>query len=194
LTGIGHGFAMMGNAITFHQIDSLDSYVDGLIEDNGGAYGVANVFAHVGVGAGALAGGIYAAGAFAAWETAISIPTFGPLLIPSAGGTAAVGWGISGSTLITVTGAEILTATGLFGTLIFLSRSDAIKRVEGLAEKINEHLNFIRDEPGARAVNHWKGEIRGWIGQIDDVLRHMGKKTGKEWAENIGRWLEQLGE
>ena len=63
LTGIGHGFAMMGNAVTFHQIDSLDSYVDGLIEDNGGAYGVANFSAHVGVYAAELAALLYVAGA-----------------------------------------------------------------------------------------------------------------------------------
>ena len=59
-TGVGHGFAMMGNAFTFHQIDSLDSYVDGLIEDNGGAYGAANFSAHVGVYAAELAGAYFA--------------------------------------------------------------------------------------------------------------------------------------
>jgi hypothetical protein len=46
------GMAMMLNAITFHQIDSLDSYVDGAIEDNGGRwslYGIADISGHVGV-------------------------------------------------------------------------------------------------------------------------------------------------
>ena len=65
LVGYGHAFAMIANVVTLHQIDSLDSYVDGVIDQNGGdrsLYGAANVFAHIGVGAGALAGGIYAAG------------------------------------------------------------------------------------------------------------------------------------
>ena len=60
LTGVGHGGAFILNALTLHQIDSLDSYVDHLVETNGGAYGVANFSANVGVAAAVAAGGLYA--------------------------------------------------------------------------------------------------------------------------------------
>jgi len=60
-TGHLHGIAMVVNAATFHLITPLDSYVDGVIEDNGGMYGTANVFAHIGAWAAELAGGMYVA-------------------------------------------------------------------------------------------------------------------------------------
>ena len=46
---------MIVNAATFHQVDWLDTYVDGQIEANGGTwslYGAGNVAGHVGVYAG----------------------------------------------------------------------------------------------------------------------------------------------
>jgi hypothetical protein len=54
---------MIGNAVTFHQIDALDQYTDNLILQNGGAYGYANGSAHVGVYVGMAAGALYAAAA-----------------------------------------------------------------------------------------------------------------------------------
>jgi len=185
LTGIGHGFAMMGNAITFHQIDSLDSYVDGLIEDNGGAYGVANVFAHVGVGAGALAGGIYAAGALAAWETAISIPTFGPLLIAGAGDTAVVGWGITGSTVITVTGTELLVGGT---TIIYMAgRNPASeKRALDFASRIEQDLG-----KEARRIFHDLKQP----GMGDRTLQELindAIEVYKQAGRVIPQWLQRL--
>jgi hypothetical protein len=53
--GVVDGLAMIVNAATFHQITWLDSYVDGVIEDNGGTwslYGVGNISGHIGVYAG----------------------------------------------------------------------------------------------------------------------------------------------
>ncbi|MEJ7591411.1 MAG: DUF4951 domain-containing protein [Planctomycetaceae bacterium] len=65
---------MIGNAITLHQIDSLDSYVDGLIEENGGTwslYGAANISGHIGVVAAALA-----TGGIVYYGPTIAMPTF----------------------------------------------------------------------------------------------------------------------
>jgi RHS repeat-associated protein len=56
------GAAMLANAATFHQINTLDAYVDQQIALNGGAYGTANVIGHVGVYAGYLAALAAAAG------------------------------------------------------------------------------------------------------------------------------------
>lgn len=119
--GVGHGAAMIANAVTLHQIDGLDSYVDGLVEQNGGSgslYWYADWSANIGVGAAALAGGIYAAGIISAWEAAITMPTIGWNVIMTGGGTLTAVFGITGTTTITITGTQVLQA-GLFGTLIY---------------------------------------------------------------------------
>lgn len=69
-----------------------------------------------------------------------------------------------------------------------------MERATELGNRINEHLQYIKNEPGSQAVGHWRTEIRGWINQIDDLVRHMGKKTGNEWTEIIARWRQLLGE
>ena len=61
-TGAGHGGMMVLNAVTFHQIDAVDTRVDKWVAQNGGAYKVANGAAHVGAYAGMAAGGLAAAG------------------------------------------------------------------------------------------------------------------------------------
>ena len=197
LTGVGHGAAMIANAVTLHQIDSLDSYVDGLIEQNGGSgslYWCADWSANIGVGAAALAGGIYAAGIISAWEAAITLPTIGWNVIMTGGGTCSTVLGVTGTTTITITGVQVLQA-GLFGTLIYaIGRAKAVERATELGNRINEHLQYIKNEPGSQAVGHWRTEIRGWINQIDNLVRHMGKKTGNEWTEIIARWRQLLGE
>jgi hypothetical protein len=58
--GAVDGAAMAANAATFHQIDSLDDYVNHAISQNGGVYGTANYFAHIGAYAGEAAIVVYA--------------------------------------------------------------------------------------------------------------------------------------
>ncbi len=58
LEGAGHGAAMVGNAATLQQIDSLSGYVDEVVEENGGLYGTANNAARLGVGSAYAAGGL----------------------------------------------------------------------------------------------------------------------------------------
>lgn len=67
--GAVDGAAMVANAATFHQIDTLDNYVDQAIAQNGGVYGTANVFGHIGAYAGEAAILVYA------W-TAAGLPTY----------------------------------------------------------------------------------------------------------------------
>ena len=109
-TGVGHGAAMIANAVTLHQIDSLDSYVDGLIEENGGTwslYGAANFSGHVGVVAAALAtGGIIYYGPAAAMPTFAAWFGFGAVVT---GGAAATGGGAAGA------GGTVTVGTGVAG-------------------------------------------------------------------------------
>ncbi len=74
-----------------------------------------------------------------------------------------------------------------------MSRKKALQRLNGLAPKVEEHLNKIRDEPGSQDVLHWTGEIDSWIDQIEAVLAHVGGKTSAEWVARIEQWKAKLG-
>jgi RHS repeat-associated protein len=107
----GHGAAMIGNAATFHQIDSLNSHVDNLVQPNGGLYAWANASAHVGVYAGYAVAGAWVWGA-------LELPT--------------IGIGVSGTSaenlhfLYQVTaGGESVLFNGVTGGLIVGAGSDA---------------------------------------------------------------------
>ncbi len=102
--GAVDGLAMDANAATFHQIDSLNDHVNTTVQQNGGAYGLANTSAHIGVYAGYAAAGAWA------WAAA-GLPTYsvgigtgaagGPTIIFGVGG----GWGAgmgSATTMYTV--------------------------------------------------------------------------------------------
>jgi hypothetical protein len=81
--GYGDGLAMLANAATFHQITPLNNYVNGVVEQGGGAYQVANVSMHVGAYA------LEAAGILYVWS--LYLPTYavgvGPGAAVSQGGT-----------------------------------------------------------------------------------------------------------
>jgi hypothetical protein len=72
--GLAHGLAIVGNSLTVGYFGSLDSYVDGLIEDNGGMYGASEKFANLGTFALLLAGGYAAAGAASTVSATFNIP------------------------------------------------------------------------------------------------------------------------
>jgi RHS repeat-associated protein len=71
--GIVDGAAMFANAATFHQIDSLNNYVNRTIAENGGAYQAANVSMHVGAYALEAAGALYIAGAAGAPTAGVGV-------------------------------------------------------------------------------------------------------------------------
>lgn len=80
-TAVAQGFtdadAMMANALTFHQIGSLNDYVNGQIEQGGDLYSTANVFAHVGVYTAEAAGAVYLYTFFGGPSAAIGYTTEG---------------------------------------------------------------------------------------------------------------------
>ena len=75
-----HGAAMIANAATFHQITALNLYVQTIVTQNGGMYGVANFFAHVGVYSGYAAIGLWLWASTSASTTVFAAGT--PLLTP----------------------------------------------------------------------------------------------------------------
>ena len=84
------------------------------------------------------------------------------------------------------------TAKGIINMAI--SRSQALNRMEGLSVEVVKHLAKIAAKPLSRDVPHWTTEIRTWIGEIERLNQHVGKKTGQEWASRIAAWKGQLGD
>jgi hypothetical protein len=75
-----------------------------------------------------------------------------------------------------------------------MSRADALKRLNGLAAKVEDHLAKIAQSPASRDVPHWRGEINNWIRQMEEVLPHAGKKTAADWSARIAGWKGRLGQ
>lgn len=74
-----------------------------------------------------------------------------------------------------------------------MSRKDALKRLNGLLPRVEEHLGKIANDPESRNVTHWIKEINAWIEQMEDVLTHVGDKTSAEWLAKIAAWKTKLG-
>jgi hypothetical protein len=74
-----------------------------------------------------------------------------------------------------------------------MNRKKALRRLNGLASQIEEHLAKIADAPGSQDLPHWVWEVRSWIGQVEQVLPNVGKKTSQEWQRRIDEWKDKLG-
>jgi hypothetical protein len=48
--------------------------------------------------------------------------------------------------------------------------------------------------PSDPAVEHWRAEIRGWLAQMNDSLRHVGSRTAKDWEALLNDWAARLGD
>jgi hypothetical protein len=74
-----------------------------------------------------------------------------------------------------------------------IRRKDALKTLQGLAPQVDAHLEKIAAKPGHSSLSKWKGEIRTWLQQMEDLLPHVGKKTATAWQERLERYHEALG-
>lgn len=72
-----------------------------------------------------------------------------------------------------------------------ITRKQALNRLEGLRSVVEEHLAKIADQPESQAVGHWQGEINAWIGEMERLIPHVGKKTGTEWSALVAKWKAQ---
>ena len=75
-----------------------------------------------------------------------------------------------------------------------ISRQQALNRIQGLSAPVEEHLAKIAAEPSSQAVAHWRKEIRAWLGEIERLTPHIGKKTGDVWTNRVAEWRRLLGE
>jgi hypothetical protein len=74
-----------------------------------------------------------------------------------------------------------------------VNRKDALKRLDGLAPQVEEHLAKMAATPRSRSVPHWRKEVASWLEQMDRLLPALGKKTAAGWEERIAGWKAQLG-
>jgi hypothetical protein len=74
-----------------------------------------------------------------------------------------------------------------------MRRKDVLRRLNGLAPRVEEHLDKISADPSGRDVPHWRSEVESWVRQVEEMLSHVGAKTAKEWARRIDGWRRRLG-
>jgi len=74
-----------------------------------------------------------------------------------------------------------------------LSRKDALKRLEGLSIQVIIHLDKLTESPESCDASHWRGEIKSWLEQMENVADATGKKTSADWLERIKKWRQQAG-
>jgi hypothetical protein len=70
-----------------------------------------------------------------------------------------------------------------------MSRADALKRLNGLAAKVEDHLAKLAQSPASRDVPHWRREINNWIRQMEEVLPMRARKrrpTGRHASPGGG--------
>jgi len=75
-----------------------------------------------------------------------------------------------------------------------MNRKRALKRINGLAPRIEEHLIKIKDDPRSWDYSHWITEVNSWIEQVEEMLPAIGNRTSAEWRARIAEWKAQLGE
>jgi hypothetical protein len=75
-----------------------------------------------------------------------------------------------------------------------MNRKRALKRLDGLAPRIEEHIVKISTSPESWDLPHWISEVNSWMEQMKELLPATGKKTSAIWRAKIDEWKAQLGE
>lgn len=73
-----------------------------------------------------------------------------------------------------------------------LGRKQALKRLLGLVRQVEWHLETLAVGPNDWAAVHHRHEIRNWLRQMEEVLRHVGTKTAAEWQARIDAYWQAL--
>ena len=75
-----------------------------------------------------------------------------------------------------------------------ISRKEALTRLSGRVRQVEAHLAKIAADPGHSSVDKWKHETRNWLREMEEVPRHVGKKTSKQWQARINAYRAALGD
>jgi hypothetical protein len=75
---------------------------------------------------------------------------------------------------------------------VSIGRRRALERLEAYSLQVEEHLLKITNDPDDRSAAHWIHEVQSWLTQMDDLVRHVGGKTGAAWSARIETWQFHL--
>ena len=72
-----------------------------------------------------------------------------------------------------------------------LTRSDAIGRCTSLGEEFIIHFDKVYTHPEDNAVNHWKGEMQGWLSSVLKIklkpnAKHILRGELRDWFFTAG--------
>lgn len=79
-----------------------------------------------------------------------------------------------------------------------LARVDAIDRCYSLGKKFIEHFHKIYKSPDDINVNHWAGEMQGWLNSVKDIRLKMDKNRSildgelRDWFYTAGSTPESI--
>jgi hypothetical protein len=68
-----------------------------------------------------------------------------------------------------------------------MGRKYALRRIYGLLQRAEEHLQKLAESPSLYDDAHWRHEVNNWIEQMEAVLPHVGKKTSGYWEQVFER-------
>jgi ADP-ribosylglycohydrolase len=57
---------------------------------------------------------------------------------------------------------------------------------------VEEHLIKIANDPHDRSASHWSHETHDWLVQMENLVRHVGDRSGAAWAARIETWQLRL--
>ena len=73
-----------------------------------------------------------------------------------------------------------------------IPRKQALKELAGKERQVERHIVKLQASPQHSSRTKWKNEVLGWLLQMEEVLRHVGKKTAAEWQARIDAYRADL--
>lgn len=73
-------------------------------------------------------------------------------------------------------------------------RKEALQDMLDLVPPLERHLERIAAAPEDPSASHYRVEVSAWIGKIERLVTHVGKKTAAEWQVRIACWRALLEE
>jgi hypothetical protein len=183
--GLFHGGAIVVNSLTFGSNDSLNGYVDGLIEANGGFYGTAQGLADAGTTLLTVAGGMAAVRTIAGLSLRFELVFNRPML-------AIAGMSTSGGTVvwpIAVSGTQVLQAGAAGVVYVYMTG----RRMPAAENKAVYMAKQIEKELGkdARQLFHdmkipgmGNRTLQELIADAIDIYRTAGREI-PSWLKNM---------
>jgi hypothetical protein len=183
--GLFHGGAIVVNSLTFGSNDSLNGYVDGLIETNGGVYGTAQGLADAGTTLLTVAGGMAAVRTIAGLSLRFELVFNRPML-------AIAGMSTSGGTVvwpIAVSGTQVLQAGAAGVVYVYMTG----RRMPAAENKAVYMAKQIEKELGkdARQLFHdmkipgmGNRTLQELIADAIDIYRTAGREI-PSWLKNM---------